>query len=141
MYGSLSQSNITQSEYQIYFKVFVCILKWIKGFNEKLNYESYLVSNSIENRCTNRFHANLTEKTFQKAKDFSVSLFCKDASTSAVSVPVVIWEKCTSFIFKWNILSRFYEMLIVLTLCEVVTYNLLPKDTMIYKDRLKLRLH
>lgn len=58
-----------------------------------------------------------------------------------VSVPVVIWEKCTSFIFKRNILSRFYEMLIVLTLCEVVTYNLLPTDTMIYKDRLKLRLH
>lgn len=89
----------------------------------------------------NGFHANLTEKTFQKAKDFSVSLFCNDASASAVSVPVVIWEKCTSFIFKRNILSRFYEMLIVLTLCEVVTYNLLPTDTMIYKDRLKLRLH
>lgn len=89
----------------------------------------------------NEFHANLTEKTFQKAKDFSVSLCCNDATASAVSVPVVIWEKCTSFIFKRNILSRFYEMLIVLTLCEVVTYNLLPTDTMIYKDRLKLRLH
>lgn len=30
----------------------------------------------------NGFHAKLTEKTFQKAKDFSVSLFCNDASAS-----------------------------------------------------------
>lgn len=89
----------------------------------------------------NGFHANLTEKTFQKAKDFSVSLFCKNASASVISVPVVILEKCISFIFKRNILSRFYEMLIVLTHFEIGTYNVLPTDTMIYKDRLKLKLH
>lgn len=80
-------------------------------------------------------------KRSKTAKDFSVSLFCKDATASALSVPVVIWGKNTSFIFERNILSRFYEMLVVLTLFEFVTYNVHPTDTMIYKDRLKLRLH
>lgn len=51
-------------------------------------------------------------KRSKKAKDFSVSLFCKDATASAVSVPVVIWEKSTSFIFERNILSRLHEMLV-----------------------------
>lgn len=141
MYGSLPQSNITQSEYQIYFKVFVCILKWIKGFNEKLNYEPYFQI-PLKIAVWTDFMQTWQRKRSKKPPRIFLYLYSVMMQVQVlVSVPVVIWEKCTSFIFKRNILSRFYEMLIVLTLCEVVTYNLLPTDTMIYKDRLKLRLY
>lgn len=39
-------------------------------------------------------------KRSKKAKDFSVSLFCKDATASALSVPVVIWGKKHIFYFR-----------------------------------------